>query len=190
MFHQHGVIAAHRFARTSLPSVVERSAKRWRLEPRVVAAVLAVEMLARGALWRYMELVTAYGLLALGCHARVDRMSLGIAQIQPRRMRGTDDIKQRVGVLRGESGSADECARLLAEICHQVRIDQLPPGRWSRDDWAQVALAYGGNRRYGDAMKAAFVALTQIALQTGADACSSEGGGSAARARPRSTGRS
>lgn len=116
-------------------------------------------MLARGAVWRRLEVLAVRILLAMGCHRRVERMSLGIAQIQPRCVEGADDLRQRVRVLLGQRGSTNECARLLAGICRREGIDVIPPEQWSRDHWERVGLAYGGDKRYGEALRAAFAAL-------------------------------
>jgi hypothetical protein len=156
MYANYGLIAAQRFIRHALGAPLEQSASRWNVDACVVAAVLAVEMLARGPWWRALEAATARVLMALGRSNRVERMSLGIAQIQPRHMRGPDRLRDRVGALLQERDSIGECARILAQICRDAGLDGKRPTTWTAHDWNHLALGYGGDLRYGKALASAF----------------------------------
>lgn len=156
MYANHGLIAAQRFNSQALWAPVEQSASRWGVDACVVAAVLAFEMLARGPVWRALEAATARVLMAIGRSHRVERMSLGIAQIQPRRVPDPDGLRDRVGILLQERDCIEECARILTQICRDAGLNGKRPSTWSAHDWNHLALGYGGDRRYGEALASAF----------------------------------
>jgi hypothetical protein len=152
----YGQIAGRRFDRKRLGPLVVKSADRWTVAPSLIAAVLSVEQLARGPMWRMIEAIVARLLVRMRAHRRVERMSLGVAQIQPRHLHSLRPLHERVDALLRPEIATDECARIVARLCEDGRLDATKPERWSGRAWKHVAAGYAGDGRYGDALQAAF----------------------------------
>jgi hypothetical protein len=160
MFAQEGIRAGHRFERGSFGQTVRCTAHREGLHPAALGAVLAIETHARGQVWRLIERASARVFLALGLSAKVEGMSVGIAQIQPRRLSHPIDLAGRLRRLRQTEESVDLCGQILAEICLEARIP-LDSSQWSRGDWRTIARSYSGDDRYADALMAAYRVLAR-----------------------------
>lgn len=171
MFAQEGARAGCKFRLRNLWPSVRCSARRWGVDADALATVLAVEAHARGPVWRAIEYVAARVLLAFGFAGRVECMSLGIAQIQPRGVSNPEDLRGRLAALARPQDSVEFCAQVLGEIrwrCH------LPTdsGEWSESDWRVVAKEYGGDDRYAEALISAYRILAAL------DATGDQGSGS------------
>lgn len=159
--HQYGNIAARRFDHSRLDRIVNTCARDHNTSPTLLAAVISVEMLARGAIWRTAERVIGRLLLVLGARARAERLSVGIAQIQPRHLAQGDPVDDRIKHLLKTHGGVDHCARLLSQSCQETGLSESPPVMWSSDDWSKVATTYGGDPHYGPVLQAAFNELAR-----------------------------
>lgn len=151
MLAQEGARAGSKFRLRNLWPSVRRSARRWGVDAVALATVLAVETHARGPVWRAIEHAVARVFLALGLAGRVECMSLGIAQIQPRRVSNPEDLRDRLAALARPQDSVELCAQILGEIRCRFHL-QMDSSEWSEDDWGMVAREYGGDGRYGEAL--------------------------------------
>lgn len=160
MFAEEGVRAGYRFRLEDLGGAVERRARHWGIDAAALAAVLAVEMHARGPIWRTLEQVVAQAFLVLGLAVRVERMSFGIAQIQARQVPDPPELRDRLRRLRRAPDSIDLCAQILAGICCESNLP-MEARKWCRNDWFVVASEYGGDYRYADALISAYSVLLE-----------------------------
>jgi hypothetical protein len=128
-------------------------------EPKLVAAIMAVEMSVRGPIWRKCEWLFARLLMAIGWEQRVASISLGPAQIQP----GTAGLSINSEALRPLISV--ECAfSTCSEILGQIRASaglSAAPSEWSSADWQSVGRAYNGSADYGDVIAAAYAELAR-----------------------------
>lgn len=158
MLSRAGQIAGHRFPFSELEAEIRTSSARHGIDPLVLAAVLAIENHARGRVWRGVEICAARLLLALGRRRRVERLSLGIAQIQPCRVPGDQPLRERVDRLLARPDSVDLCAQIVAEI-HGNQDLPSEAAKWSGGDWEVIGFGYGGDRLYGRALSRAYEVL-------------------------------
>lgn len=146
-----GKLAASRFPQgtrlASVPAVVS---------PNLVAAVLAVEMLERGWLARAAERWIATLLTHLRCHGRVERMSLGIAQIQPRALSVPASLEGRVTAALDDQLAPALCSEVIARIGRELDLDTARPESWEANRWRSFGLAYNGFSVYGIVLRSAF----------------------------------
>ena len=156
---RYGVIAARRVDSGTV-QLAQRSVSLYRVEAALVIAVVAVEMLARGFVFRRVEATTARVIARVGLGAYAERMSLGIAQIQPRLLDPGTTLDERISRLLLPSTAIEECARILLARCECIGLDPLNPLSWPRDAWRSLGHAYNGDAGYGDVLAAAYAELT------------------------------
>jgi hypothetical protein len=131
----------------------------------LVGAIIAVETSVRGPFWRYAEWILARILLRIGYKQRVASMSLGPAQLQPRRV-GVDLSVEGLGSLMNPLSAQYHCGALALRISQNLGLDANKSPTWGRSDWRQFGKSYNGSFDYGDVLRATFIALiSRPALQ-------------------------
>lgn len=153
----YGRSAALRLA-VELRQPAAHAAIRNGLDPALLQALLAIETHARGRAWRTFEGVLARLLLRLGLTARVERLSLGCAQIQPRRL-SFGSIDDRIAVLLDPRSAIPIAAEVVKAEVHNLRLDAAHPMCWSEEMWKTMGLSYNGDAGYGLLLRAAYMQL-------------------------------
>lgn len=123
------------------------------VDRNLVRAVIAVEISARGALWRRTEWLVATGLIAIGAGKRASAISVGPAQIQPRQI-GKQATRSVLRDLMAAPSACIECCDLLNALIDSIGLTPKAPGTWNRKDWRAMGLAYNGSADYGDVLAA------------------------------------
>ena len=137
----------------SSPVQLDTGSTRWSLRPCSRSRITHA-----GKVWRGVEVCAVRLLLAFGGRRRVERLSLGIAQIQPCRVPGDQPLHRRVDRLLARSDAVDLCAQIVAGI-HGDQNLHPEASTWSGENWAAIGFGYGGDRIYGPALSGAYVVL-------------------------------
>lgn len=119
-----------------------------RTDPALVASVLAVESGNRGRIARAIENAFAELLFALGDEGRFSRTSLGIAQLQPRRV-GLGFTRTSIELLNDERYAIEACTGVVVNSSCSCSLDPLAVGTWRATDWHSFGWAYNGSHAYG-----------------------------------------
>lgn len=126
-----------------------------RADPRLVASVLAIETANRGRIARAVENAFARLLIRLRAERRFRRMSLGIAQLQPRRLE-LDFAWESVNLLNTERYAIQSLIDVIRDDCARCAIDPLSAERWRLPEWYEFGTAYNGSRMYGAVLEATY----------------------------------
>lgn len=119
-----------------------------RTDPALVASVLAIETGNRGRMARAIENAFAELLFALRAEGRFSRMSLGIAQLQPRRV-GLGFTRASIELLNNERYAIEACRGVVVNSSVRCSLDPLAAGTWDATDWHSFGWAYNGSHMYG-----------------------------------------
>jgi hypothetical protein len=154
------VILADSYARRLPPNrwTLVRSASRGRVDPALVGAVVAVESGNRGPATRLLENAFARVLVSVGAEQRFARLSLGIAQVQPRRL-GLPCSCASLRLLNDETFAVDACVSVVLDSCETSVLDPRGVGTWQSSAWHAFGWAYHGSRLYGEVLSATYARL-------------------------------
>lgn len=151
------VILARSYALT-LPErwwVEITEATRNRADRALVASVIAIEAGNRGRLLRRVENAYARALLVVRAERRFLRLSLGIAQLQPRTL-GLAFSRESIDLLNERRYAIDACTSVVTETCTRCGMDPLSVGRWYGRDFRSFGWAYNGSQAYGHMLAATY----------------------------------
>lgn len=158
---------AHRVPRAWWDIATEAS--RETVDAALVVSVLALESGNRGRVVRAIENSYAALLILMRRRTRFERMSLGIAQLQPRRV-GLRMSRASRRALADERFSIESCVRVVTDSCAASGLDPIRVPWWDRREWRSFGWAHNGSRLYGNVLESTYAQVrtrTQTWSNTG-----------------------